>query len=167
MQPAIYWASDVPHGRLGMMARPRAGEWLEDEVRGWAKAGVTDVVSLLEPTEVLELGLEAEPSLCAAQGISLLTFPIPDRGTPRSAREFLALARVLSERVNAGGVVAIHCRAGIGRSGLMAAAILAELGVPPAAAFDNLSRARRVAVPDTREQSDWLEEQYRGIRAAR
>lgn len=27
----IYWVEQKKKGRLGMMARPRGGEWLEDE----------------------------------------------------------------------------------------------------------------------------------------
>lgn len=35
------------------MARPRAGEWLEDEIAGWRAQSVDIVVSLLEPAEIL------------------------------------------------------------------------------------------------------------------
>ena len=34
-------------GRLAIMARPRAGDWLEDEISGWRAQGVEIVVSLL------------------------------------------------------------------------------------------------------------------------
>jgi hypothetical protein len=49
------------------------------------------VVSLLERSEIRELELQAEPSLCADAGIQFLSFPIPDRGTlnpPASFRAF-------------------------------------------------------------------------------
>jgi hypothetical protein len=36
--------ADVPWG-LAMLGRPRAGEWLQDEIAYWAENGLTDVVS--------------------------------------------------------------------------------------------------------------------------
>ena len=52
--------------------------------------------------------------------------------------------------------VGIHCRAGIGRSGLVAACVLSELGTRTDALFPMLSKARRVSVPDTPEQEAWV-----------
>jgi protein-tyrosine phosphatase len=51
---------------------------------------------------------------------------------------------------------AIHCRAGIGRSSVIAATILRLGGMEGEAAFDAIERARGLAVPDTEAQRDWL-----------
>jgi hypothetical protein len=51
----IYWIAGVPCGRLAILGRPRAGEWLHDEISDWATNGLTDIVSLLEEHEVREL----------------------------------------------------------------------------------------------------------------
>lgn len=32
MRAEIYWIQEVPCGRLGIVGRPRAGDWLVDEV---------------------------------------------------------------------------------------------------------------------------------------
>jgi hypothetical protein len=45
---------------MAIMARPRAGDWLESEVDEWKAAGIDVVVSLLERDEVVELGLQRE-----------------------------------------------------------------------------------------------------------
>jgi hypothetical protein len=45
------------------MPRPRAGEWLDDEIIGWQMEGNDTVVSLLELPEISELGLEREAEL--------------------------------------------------------------------------------------------------------
>lgn len=58
-------------------------------------------------------------------------------------------------RLRSGGHVYIHCRAGIGRSGLVTACLLYRLGFH--AVWETLERARGVAVPDTDEQKDWVE----------
>ena len=39
------------------MPRPRAGDWLNDEIAGWRSEGIDVVVSLLEADEIADLGL--------------------------------------------------------------------------------------------------------------
>jgi protein-tyrosine phosphatase len=56
-----------------------------------------------------------------------------------------------------GNAVAVHCRAGIGRSSLIAACVLVLLGFAPGMAFDLIGKARGVKVPDTEEQRDWVD----------
>jgi protein-tyrosine phosphatase len=151
----------VPGLSLVMMPRPRAGDWLEDEVHAWKAASIELVVSLLEPHEIDELELQAEPSVCASHGIEFRSFPIPDRGVPRSYAGLDGLVASLLPKVTTGHTVAVHCRAGIGRSGLVAAAILVRAGVPPEEVFSLLSNARGLAVPDTSQQADWLKQYAR------
>jgi protein-tyrosine phosphatase len=156
-EPSLHWVSGIDPHRLALMARPRGGEWLREEVAAWHNAKVNSVVSLLEPHEVRELELKAEPSLCAEHGIEFRSFPIADRGTPSSARELASLLTQLRSELVRGKVVAIHCRAGIGRTGLVAGCLLHMLGVPGAEIFHVLSHSRGVAVPDTSAQAEWVE----------
>ncbi len=156
MRPDIYWVGGLDSLRLGLMARPRSGDWLEDEIAGWRRADVGTVVSLLEAHEVRELDLTREAMLCAEQKIEFISFPIQDRGTPRSGSALSELVEELVVRLKAGAGVAIHCRAGIGRTGLIAACVLCRLGVPYADIFETLSRSRGVAMPDTQGQIDWV-----------
>jgi protein-tyrosine phosphatase len=156
MRARVYWIDRPLAGRLAIMARPRAGDWLEDEISGWRTEGVDVVLSLLEQEEVNELGLQQEAGLCREQGMEFLSFPIPDRGVPESLREAVTLARALAREIDRGKAVAIHCRAGIGRSSLVAACALVCLGVDPAAAFEAIGEARGVSVPDTVGQRDWV-----------
>lgn len=75
MRPKIYWI-DVPAGaRLAIMPRPRAGDWLDDEIAGWRGQGIDVVVSLLQGDEVEELGLQREPDLCHDAGMEFISFP--------------------------------------------------------------------------------------------
>jgi protein-tyrosine phosphatase len=72
------------------------------------------------------------------------------------------LVAAIEQRLRSGESVAVHCRAGIGRSGLLGACILKAFGVDPDSAFRLLGRARGVAVPDTDAQIAWVREYSRG-----
>jgi len=153
---SVYWIETQGPGRLAIMARPRAGEWLEDEIAGWRAQAIDVVVSLLEHSEVAELGLRDEPKLCQARDMEFVSFAIPDRGVPASVRDARALAHRLAGMLRDDKAVAVHCRAGIGRSSLIAACALVCTGVEPSIAFDRIAETRGVAVPDTDEQRDWI-----------
>jgi protein-tyrosine phosphatase len=156
MTPEIYWISEVTIGRLGIMARPRSGEWLRDEVSGWCNAGLKAVVCLLESSEIRELELHDESILCEASQIEFISFPITDRGVPSSVRQTVKLADRVVSLLRDESSVAIHCRAGIGRSSLIAACVLLKLGFRREELFPLLSRVRGVPVPDTPAQVQWL-----------
>jgi protein-tyrosine phosphatase len=138
------------------MPRPRAGDWLEDEVASWRRSGLEVVVSLLEDGEIAELGLEQEAELCRQGGIRFVRLPIPDRGIPTSPGEVSALVRMVVAELRGGRGVGIHCRIGVGRSALVAACVMAALGVPVDAAWSSLHRSRGLSVPDTEAQRAWV-----------
>jgi protein-tyrosine phosphatase len=138
------------------MPRPRAGEWLADEIIGWQAEGIRTVVSLLEPAEISELGLEREAELCRKHGIEFVSLPIPDRGLPASLRDATMLAKTVALQVSEGKAVAIHCRAGIGRSSLIAAAVLIYSGLTADDALRLITAARGIEVPDTEAQREWV-----------
>jgi len=80
MRPEVFWIRAPLMGRLAIMPRPRAGEWLDDEIIGWQTEGIDTVVSLLELAEISELGLEREAELSQESGIEFISFPIPGTG---------------------------------------------------------------------------------------
>jgi predicted protein tyrosine phosphatase len=156
MRTQVDWI-DVPiAGRLAIIRHPRAGDWLDEEISGWRAAGVDIVVSLLEQEEVRELDICREADLCREQGIEFLSFPIPDRAVPAALRAAMALSQSLAAQIGQGKAVAVHCRAGIGRSSLIAACILVCLRFDADEAFEKISQARGVRVPDTPEQREWV-----------
>ena len=152
----IYWLRDLPAGRLAVMPRPRGDDWLSDEVSSWRDAGLNTIVSLLESHEVKELGLIEERALCLAAGIEFVSFPIVDRGVPASVHEMVRLVDNLVAAIGRGSAIGVHCRAGIGRSGLMVACVLSRLGVPEKEVFPSISQARGVRCPDTEGQTKWF-----------
>jgi protein-tyrosine phosphatase len=149
--PTIYPVDEAGPGALSTMAKPRAGDWIDDEMNGLADLGVDVVVSLLTDAEVAELDLEREDAAARSAGLTFLRLPIADRGLPeRDALESLVSALVAAR--GRGEHVVIHCRFGIGRSSLVAAAVLVAEGVDPDDAWRLIGDARGRAVPDTPEQ---------------
>jgi protein-tyrosine phosphatase len=157
MSPDLFWIVGPWRGRLAIAARPRGGDWLEDELCGWRRAGVDVVVSLLESDEADQLDLVDEPQAAKANGIRFISFPIPDRDVPASLRAALSLMADLITALEEGKNVAMHCRQGIGRSGLIAAGVLATSGISPEDAIKTVSCARGVAVPETNDQLLWVQ----------
>jgi len=151
----LHWIELRATGRVAIMARPRSDDWLEAEVAEWKASGLEMIVSLLDREEVSELGLQRESELCRVNGIEFVSFPIPDRGVPevRLAKE---LADSIAQGVADGRSIAIHCRAGIGRSSLIAASVLICSGIEAGDALARIKEARGVSVPDTDEQRDWI-----------
>jgi protein-tyrosine phosphatase len=156
MRTEIYWVHECPVGKLGLLARPRGGDWLNDEIEKWKQASISRVVSLLEHSEIVDLELDREGELCRAVGIDFDRFPIPDRGTPIDHAAFVRFIATIVENVRTGDTVGIHCRMGIGRTSLVAVAILIGLGIQPNSAWAAVERARGRPVPDTPEQREWL-----------
>jgi protein-tyrosine phosphatase len=152
----LHWIEIAASGRLAISARPRADDWLETEIAEWKTEGLDVVVSLLEGEEVSELGLRREPELCRLHGIEFVSFPIADRGLPASRRDALQLAHFISGGIAAGRSIMVHCRAGIGRSSIVAACGLIGLGIGADRALELIKDARGVSVPDTEEQHDWI-----------
>lgn len=156
MKPDLYWIPGPWRGKLAVAARPRGGEWLEDEVNGWREAGLDVVVSLLETDEAAQLGLEDEPNLLESRGLRSVSFPIPDRGAPPSNEDAAKLLLDLTSALAAGQNVAIHCRQSVGRSGLLASAALMTAGAGAREAVEAVTKARGITIPETAVQMHWL-----------
>jgi len=155
MLPTIYKVKEIEKGVLSVMAKPVSGEWIEDEFVGFAQLGINKIVCLLEDFEQQEVGLASEEALCIKNNIEYVSFPIPDRGLPNTEHA-ISLAESLYTEIRAGKHIAIHCRAGIGRTGIIAGAVLVKSGMVANEAITLISEARGVPVPDTEEQENWL-----------
>ena len=67
MGTELHWVDGPWPGRLAIAARPRGGDWLEDEMAHWHHSGVDTVLSLLSPDEEHTLGLDNEADTVRAQ----------------------------------------------------------------------------------------------------
>jgi protein-tyrosine phosphatase len=117
---SVYWI-DVQQVRLGIMARPRGNDWLVDDLRALKRSGVDVIVSALTADEAEELGLASEADACAQVALLFISFPIEDRSLPAHTSQFDVFVNQVLEHLRGGTSVVVHCRAGIGRSSLIAA----------------------------------------------
>ncbi len=157
MAAKLHWLNETWPGRVALSARPRGGDWLADEVAVWKRAGIHAVLSLLESAEERDLDLQAEPDEVRKQGLEFVSFPIPDRQVPRSEAKLAVALDNVSRTLSDGKNILVHCRQGVGRSGLVAACLLIRKGISPGAAVEVISAARGVPVPETEEQREWID----------
>jgi protein-tyrosine phosphatase len=151
----LYWITAAHPYRLATVARPRGHDWLAEEIEGLSRDGINTLVSMLTTDEAAELGLIEEKNFCKETGVQFFNFPIEDRSLP-DENEIPAMLDMLAEEVKSGRAVGFHCRAGIGRSSMMAALVLSRLGWTSQAAFQAISESRGCKVPDTLEQEQWV-----------
>jgi protein-tyrosine phosphatase len=138
------------------MARPSGGDELDDAMAALAAAGVRVLASLLTDEEMAADGLAQEGHAAAGAGLEFLRLPTPDGGVPDRAGA-LTMAGILHSRLAGGAGVVVHCAAGIGRSSLLAAAVLVLEGAEPAGAWAAITAARGRPVPDNAAQQDFID----------
>ncbi len=158
MTSKIYWINEaqIGHQRIGTMARPRGNDWLTGEMKGLKSRGVDGLVCLLTLAEMKELKLTEEAALCRQSEMEFYHFPIEDINVPQSKRAFLNLVTQLTHKVREGQRLVMHCRMGIGRSSLLAGAIMIQLGYAGKDVFDIIGQYRGLRVPDKEMQKEWL-----------
>lgn len=137
------------------MPKPE-GKHLAEAVSFFHYLGINTIVCLLETAEMVQHGLQQEGELCQQAGLDFVHFPISDSQTPADADAFRELVNGLHERLQAGQNVAIHCRAGIGRTGVLAGCILVKDGIAGDDAIQQVSSARGFPIPETEAQHDYI-----------
>lgn len=156
MPTTIHWVPTNTEGRLGMMPGPKGGDALGHEIARWQAEGVDIVVSALEKDEEAALYLADEGALCGRAGIEFRSLPIPDFGLPHDPDTFIAGVDELHADLTAGKCIAVHCFAGIGRTGMITGGTLVRCGHTVKEAFEVASLARGMTVPNTLEQAQWV-----------
>ena len=138
----LYWIPGPWQGKLAIAARPRGADWLDSEIRDWKNASVDTVLSLLAPDEERDLHLAREAQVVRGEGLRFLSLPVPDRQVPSSPSEVAPTLDEIDVELISGKNVVIHCRQGVGRSGMMAACLLVLRGIDPVSAVRALEKVR-------------------------
>ena len=134
---------------------------LTEDLSRLARLGATGLLSLVE-TKELPGGLDGFTAAVRAAGLEWAHLPIPDYGVPDAG--FMAgWHRLdLARRLRMGESWAIHCRAGLGRTGTVAALLLVENGAEAAEAIAHIRREHDAAAVETQAQADFLAAQEQG-----
>lgn len=158
--PILFTPVQPGPGLISTMRKPEGGGVLPAAMTALAGAGVAVLVSALEPQEEIDLDLVGEADAAVAAGLTFLRAPIPDWGVPQT--DLRPLLDDMRGHMLSGDHVVVHCWGGIGRSSMLAGAVLARSGIPVATIWATLSAARGRSVPETDSQRAWVIAQLRG-----
>jgi protein-tyrosine phosphatase len=146
----------VGKGSITMMPKPPGGKNLTQFIEFLHGKDINVLVSLLQFDEINAFQLLQEGSISKEHGIDFINFQIKDHDVPNFFIPFNQLIELLANEIAQGKNVAIHCYAGIGRTGLTAASVLIKLGTQVDLALIKLSQTRGIKVPETLPQISWL-----------
>lgn len=148
-EPTLRWVS-ARRGWLALTHRPK--------LRGMPDLraeGCTRLVTLLSARE----GAARIGELAREAGLAWTWLPLETARPPTGDAAWRQVAQgltALAEFLDAGDAIALHCSAGIHRTGMIAYALLRTLGDPPAQALDHIERMRPITRTGmTRERQDF------------
>mgnify|MGYP001157120728 FL=1 len=119
------WISHYP-GKIGMEDKIIQAEMDLLELK---KKNIDTVVSLLEKKELKPLNVSTLFELIKKHKFTHYYFPIKDKSVPKKNVELNRLLNDLSFKIRQNKKILLHCNAGLGRSGLIAALLCKKLGI--------------------------------------
>lgn len=128
---------------------------LDADLAAIRASGATGLISLIEAHE-FPLGIEEFSRRTAAAQLDWVHLPIADFGTPDTAFDRAYARMDVLGRVTRGEIWAIHCRAGLGRTGTVAARLLVEAGLAPLEAIEAVRSAHDRRAIETEEQRQYI-----------
>ena len=132
---------------------------LAEDLDAIAAFGPSHVVTLMETDELQYVGVPAAGLGVglSVRGVAWLHLPIRNLSVPGAEfeRNWLATGEVLRAELTAGDRIVLHCYAGLGRTGTIAARLLIEFGLSPATAINTVRDARPGSI-ETWEQENYV-----------
>ena len=117
--------------------------------------GIDLLITLLEEHEFQDLRMFGFIERLQQYDMDHIWFPIQDTSVPRNIPRFAKLVTRIIDVLSNGQTVVVHCMAGLGRSGLVAASCLTALGFTPAQAIAVVRSVRPGAI-DPKEQESFV-----------
>lgn len=114
-------------------------------------ADTSMLVTLMFDEEMAKNDVLSLPSECARQGIKWIQLPIPDDAAPNQAFEsqWDAQKDNILDVINNKGTIAVHCKGGSGRTGLMIGLILLAFGWSGKKVIEEVQKIRPKALKHT------------------
>jgi protein-tyrosine phosphatase len=112
------------------------------------EAGASALLTLMPTGELLQNEIDLLPEECQMLGIEWFHLPVDDDQAPGEAfkNAWEQHHARLKQLLNEGKTIAIHCKGGSGRTGLIAAQLLIESGVPFSDAIRDVQSLRPRAI---------------------
>lgn len=160
-------------GRIAMTHCPgrntidgRGRQWqrvLSDDLVAIQAANISTVVSLISLPEMQKLGVPDLPAQVAQHKLQWLQLPIQDFGTPalEALESWPQIKLTILAAFTRNETVLLHCAAGLGRTGMMAACLLVACGQTPTYAIAQV-RAVRPGTIETAAQEEFVQEARQG-----
>ena len=153
-------------GRLGLTFAP--GKF---RMNGWTASWQRDLeldlmrlrdhyncrvlVSLIEKFEFDRLKIPTLRERATELGIHSIWFPIVDGSIPADLENFARTITEITNLVDSGRTVVVHCMGGLGRAGLTSSCVLISKGISPDEAIKEVRLARTGAI-ETLEQEEFV-----------
>ena len=120
--------------------------------------GASSIVSIMERDEFTALNVPDLGSLVLARGMAWHHLPVADQSVPSGnfMHAWSSLSKSLQRRLAAGEKIVLHCRGGLGRTGLIAALLLIDLGWGADAAIKLIRETRSARAIETKEQEEYV-----------
>ncbi len=137
-----------------------SGEWqrnLELDLETIQQWGAAAVVTLMPAEELVSVQADGIGPACESRGMEWYHLPIRDGAIPDDhfERAWCYAGLRLRKHLRDGRHVLVHCRGGLGRSGVVAARLLVELGWQPEKAIKAL-RLQRSGAIETKAQEKYV-----------
>jgi ADP-ribosyl-[dinitrogen reductase] hydrolase len=148
--PGLLLAGEHPSGLTAEATRQRVTTLLG--------AGIECFLDLTHPSEI-----DSYDQLLPFH-VEYLRKPIRDHGLPEKREHMMEILDCLHDALRSGRAAYVHCRAGIGRTGMVVGCLLVERGLTGEEALDELARAWQQcerskfwpSVPETLAQTDYV-----------
>ena len=156
-------------GEIGMTICPGkhevgalSGKWerdLDADIKAIVKWGASSVVTLMEQEELTRLKVKTIGGAVQRAGMDWHLLPIKDVSVPDQHFENLwtSSGDAIRCALMDGKKVLIHCKGGLGRTGMIAARLMVELGERPATAIEKVRRARPGAIETAAQERHVLD----------
>lgn len=143
-------------GRIGLMRCPGATGYLQEDMQ-WLSGRGDHILSLITSPELDAMQLQQLGAVAGLAGMQWQHLPVFDMCAPDPTfmQAWPPLRQQYLDALQQGQTVLMHCRAGLGRAGTLAAHLLTHCGLLPQDAITTVRHARPGAI-ETMAQAQWI-----------